>query len=484
LLKDLSRTAQAGFLALGNGSQTLASLAIAVLLSRLLTKDDYATFRQTFLTYQFCAPLLALGLPAAVLYFLPREPERAKSTILEILSLTAISGALFAAFFLLGGAGLVAGLFDNPGLEITLKWFAFYPLLILPTAVLKPLLITQKRAPWITGFSFGEALIRVGAVSAPIFLIAREPVFAIQGLIAGGLAVLLPTLALIWHVIRDADPDSGTPAGPLTNAKQILAYSVPLSIGSVIGTFNVNLDKLLVSTFESPEVFAVFVNGAMEIPLIGLITGSAAAIITPEISRLYREEKYQEAVALFRRAALKCGSILIPLGGALLLVAPELMVALYGSAYEGSATYFRMYLILLPFRAMIYGVLFQAAGRTDLVMVRAGLMLVLNAVLSVSLLQWLGPVGVVLGTIVATVLFAVPYCLVTASRLFQTTCSMLVPVRALLVAASWVVAALVAAGLLSHVFPPASVVIRATGAGCVLAFGLIAFHRLRKLNDC
>jgi len=429
LPKDLSRTAQAAFLAIGNGSQTLASLAIAVLLSRLLTKDDYATFRQTFLTYQFCAPLLGLGLPAAVLYFIPREPDRARSTILQILSLTAISGSVFAAFFLLGGAGFVAGLFNNTGLEITLKWFAFYPLLVLPTMILKPLLITQKRAPWITGFSFGEAIVRVIAVAAPMFLIAREPVYAIQGLIAGGLAVLFPTCVIFWRAASRVKEVTEASLATVARAKQILGYGLPMSIALIIGTFYKTLDKLLVSMFETPEVFAAFVNGAMELPFISLITGSAAVIITPEITRLYRDKRQSQAIDLFQRSAQKCAAVLIPVGGGLFLVAPELIVLLYGPTFEDSAFYFRLYLLVLPARAVMYGVLFQAAAKPQYMLTSSILALGTNAGLSVILIILMGPMGAALATIIVLYIVVVPYSIYMASKLYSISPSMLLPYR-------------------------------------------------------
>jgi O-antigen/teichoic acid export membrane protein len=405
----------------------LAMLLIAMALSRLLSIEDYATFRQTLLTYQFAAPLLGLGLPAAILYFLPKSPENGRATVAEALLLNAFSGLLFAAFFLFGGSALLADVFNNPALESSLRWFACFPLLFLPTQLVSPVLVAQQRAPVLAGFSLGVALIRSFAVILPVLWLASSPTMAVWGLLAGAGIVLIPALFFLFR---------WTPGRlrivQMRHMRHMLAYSVPLSVGAVVGTLNKNIDKVFVSALEEPEVFAVFVNGAMEIPFIAIITGSAASVMIPDLTRYYQEGRFAEAIDLFKRSAVKCGTILIPIGGFLFLLAPELMVALYGPDYAGAALYFRLYLLLLPFRAVLYGALFQAAGRTDLVLIRALISLVLNGVVTLSLVILFGPVGAVLGTLAVTAFFAVPYCLVTCRKLYEVSVVDILPYALLL----------------------------------------------------
>ncbi len=71
-----SRTAKVVALSTGQALTTVVTLAIAVVLSRIFSKADYATHRQTRLAYLFVAPLLSLGLHQAVFYFLPGERVR------------------------------------------------------------------------------------------------------------------------------------------------------------------------------------------------------------------------------------------------------------------------------------------------------------------------------------------------------------------------------------------------------------------------
>ena len=50
---------------------TVVSVVSGVIFARYLSVLDYATYLQTFLAYDFVVPILTLGLPSALYYFLP-----------------------------------------------------------------------------------------------------------------------------------------------------------------------------------------------------------------------------------------------------------------------------------------------------------------------------------------------------------------------------------------------------------------------------
>ena len=77
-MEEISRTKKVFVLSLGQTLTTIAGIISGMVAARLLTKHDYATLRQTMLAYNFAAPILMLGLPNALYYFLPREHERKK----------------------------------------------------------------------------------------------------------------------------------------------------------------------------------------------------------------------------------------------------------------------------------------------------------------------------------------------------------------------------------------------------------------------
>ena len=88
-----------------------------------------------------------------------------------------------------------------------------------------------------------------------------------------------------------------------------------------------------------------------------------------------------------------------------------------------------MYLLLLPARAMVFGVIFQAACRVDLVWKRAIGTLLLNGVLSYFLIKYYGISGAAVGTIIVFWLYVVPYCVFYCSRLTGISMRQFIPYR-------------------------------------------------------
>jgi O-antigen/teichoic acid export membrane protein len=71
-----SRSGKVLALSIGSSLSMVASLIFGIVASRWLSKNDYATIRQTFLAYEFIAPVLMLGLPTALYFFFPKEENK------------------------------------------------------------------------------------------------------------------------------------------------------------------------------------------------------------------------------------------------------------------------------------------------------------------------------------------------------------------------------------------------------------------------
>ena len=113
--------------------------------------------------------------------------------------------------------------------------------------------------------------------------------------------------------------------------------------------------------------------------------------------------------------------------GILLVTAPDVMAILYGEAYRESHKVFRIYLLLLPIRIVIFGAVFQAAGRTDLLLKRAIIALVANVVLSVIFARLFGYVYIATATVAAIYFAVLPYSLWKVSEIFQTRVTRVFP---------------------------------------------------------
>jgi O-antigen/teichoic acid export membrane protein len=400
-----SRTAKVLALSTGTALTTLVGIVSAAVLSRVLTQHDYATYRQTLLAYAFAAPLLTLALPQALYYFLPGEEKRKRGLLVDNLILLASMGVVFSVFLVLGGNRLLAWRFSNPELEQTLKLFAPYPLFMLPMGAIGACLVVQERVTLLTVYNVLSRLFIVGAIITTC-LVWKNPIAPLLSNVVTAGVVCLVAVFLMFSVVPR---DSWYPSR--SSMKAMLKFSVPLGLASMLGTLTLQLDKLIVSSMCTPEEFAIYANGAIEIPLVGMITVSIATVILADMTSSCKMGDVQAALVLFRKAAVRSALILLPVMMFLLLHGKDFITLLFSEKYLHSVTPFRIYLLILPVRIVSYGSALMALGRTREILWRSIGELAINAILSIILVKRAGYLGAAIATLLTLYLWSIPFSL-------------------------------------------------------------------------
>jgi O-antigen/teichoic acid export membrane protein len=420
-----SRSAKAIILASGQALTTLVGLLSAAVLARLLSQADYGTYREAFLAYFFAYPFVSLGFEQAMFYFLPRQPERLRGVLVENLLLLSAGGVLLAFFLLLGGNELLARRFHNPQLAEILLLMAPYPLLMLPAMALNACLLSRERTAQIAIYNVTSRLLMFLAVLIPC-LIWPHPKVAIVGADCAALVSTVIALVLMFRACPDGD---WRPTW--RGLRRIVAYSVPLGLAGLVATMTSSLAQVIVASRRMPEEFAVFVNGAVEIPLINIVTGSVTSVLIVEYARLFKEGHTGEIVDLIHRAMVKCALILIPTAIFLFCTAPEAMRVLFGASYEGSASVFRVYLLLIPIRTITFGAIVMATGYSRHLMYQTALSLLVTALLAWYAVGALGPIGAAVALVLTAYSVSIPYLTILIHRILKCPIQRLFPWRKL-----------------------------------------------------
>jgi len=190
------------------------------------------------------------------------------------------------------------------------------------------------------------------------------------------------------------------------NYKSQLAYGIPLGLTSIIGLLAWEFDKLIVSIKFSPELYAVYVLGAAEIPFIRMIRSSVNKVILPEMSKVYAEGNLKELTRLWHSSIRKISLVLLPIFVIAMIFSHEIITLLYSEKFASSVPYFRIYLLLLLVRIASYGTILQAIGKTKDVFKLAIFFMTVNGVLNIILVFTLGLIGPAIATVIATFLNA------------------------------------------------------------------------------
>lgn len=384
--RELARQTLA--LSLGKALSFLLLYLLASFLSRMLDKGTYGSFQQLWLIYYVMLAVFLAGLDQSIMYFVPRlAPENRKTfiaqTFLLLLFLSAASALLLA-----GGADWIAKALNNPALKTALRVFSVFCFFALPTLVLDSTFVCNRK-PWVSaGFN---VIMKGGIFAISVLRFHRGDSLEQVCIWLAGLSAAQFVLAVILLGVNVGWP---WPRWDVETVKQQLAYALPLGALALLGVLQIQLGKLVIANAYSPERYAVYQNGAIELPLHVIFTASAAAVMTPEFVRFFHGGMASEIPSLWGAATRRLSLIHFPVFVWLMVFAPEVVAFVFSPRYLESAHVFRIYLLLVPLRIANYGTILMATGRQKALLAVYSVSLVACFALNIGLLRlvgWLGP---------------------------------------------------------------------------------------------
>ena len=393
-----SLTRQVGALASGSVAANVFALLLLMALTRLVPKAELGAYQQLGLIFSIVSPLLVAGIPVALLYFIPRsdDPADASSRVGEAYIVLGALGFITSTAIAVGRVPLAEAL-GNPELSGALLAYAPYPFFMFVTSVMPMALVAVRRAGLAAALNaLGGAFVALGVLTAA--LIEADASHMATGLVVGQVWTAVAATYAVQRTVGISVRREKVKQGALV----LLGYGLPLALTGLAGRFAFQFDRLVVSRNFTPALFAVYVVGAVELPITAIVQQAVNAVLVPALSRHYAAGDLTGMAALWRRAIRRTSLILFPLFVFFMLTSTATVKLLFGSNYAESAEVFRIYLLLVPLRVATYGLITQAIGRTRINLTASFVLLGLNAVLVLALVGPLGLVGPALGTVLAT----------------------------------------------------------------------------------
>lgn len=377
-----------------------AFLLIGVVLARTLTQTEFGTFNQVWLVNKSLLFLFELGLPISVYYFLPRlRDEQKKGFILQtVLSLVLFSLPFSAALYCL--ADPLAVNFNNPALANYLRLFALYPLVMLPSVSTEEILLSLGRIRSAAVFESLSKIAMISAVAAAaIFGQRLDRVF--QSLIAYGLIQSMLGLWLIWQPVKRLKLKFSC-----SEWRSQLAYAAPYGLSTLAGALNYQVDKVMVSLFNPPAVFAVYAAGAFEIPLGGVTSLPVVSVMMSDLTQMYADGNIPGFLAMWHQSMRKLALPVFAVTTFLMVFADPVVTGLFSAKYAASVWPFRIYLLFSPVRITVFDYILASLGQTEMVLKAQVIAMVVNIIVGFVLLKVVGWMGAAAAAVLAGYLFS------------------------------------------------------------------------------
>ncbi len=343
---DGGLTRRAAWLFTAKALAMVLAIALPMILARRLSMQEFGVYKQAFLIANSFVSLMSLGMGMSAFYFLPRESLKRSSVVSNIIAF-------------LGGVGAVslAGLVLFPGLVVLVTrepvagsyspLIGLLVLLWLPGNALETLAIANRE-------------VRLAAMIVVLVQVSRTGLLVGAALIWGSVtALLLAALAqafLQFAVLLAYVQDRfsgfwrGFDAGLF---RRQLSYAVPLGLAGMLYALQADLHNYFVSHRFGASVFAVYAVGCFQLPLMGLLAESMAAVLLPEVCDLQRRNEKAAILRLTLEALRKMALVAFPLFAYLFVVRQEFITFLYTSLYRDSVPIYAVNLLLIPMSILL-----------------------------------------------------------------------------------------------------------------------------------
>jgi O-antigen/teichoic acid export membrane protein len=327
---DLPRRVAGGaILALGgNGLSFLMTTAYQIVVARHLGPTGMGLLLLSLAVSTLLAEASDLGLDYGVLRFGAiahgaAEPGRFRSVVRRGLA-GAFGAGVLAGALLAGGATVVAGFFEEPGMAAVLVPLALAIPFTATLGVARNCLRAMGRAgPSVASDSLVSPGVRLATVVVALQVAADPRHVAVAYAVSEALA-LVATLGMLWRLL----PRGGEPVRP----SGLYRYSLPMSLNRLILYTNNQTEVLVLGLLHAAGAVGVFgVTRRLSMVLAALLS-SISVLLIPMVADLHHRREMAELDRLFRTATRWLFTIGFPLCLVEILFGQDLLT-LFGEGF-------------------------------------------------------------------------------------------------------------------------------------------------------
>ncbi|GEM02101.1 Membrane protein involved in the export of O-antigen and teichoic acid [Halolactibacillus halophilus] len=352
------------------------SMLAAMLLSRFRTLEEYGTYSQLLLVINLITTVIMMGLPNSINFFLARaETKESRQKFLSIYyTLSTLLGFLTGLVLVLS-TPLIVSYFSNPLIEKFIYILAIFPWTKIILSSIDHVLIVYGKPNSVMLFRVLNSI----AILLTIFLVELFDLSFSYYMIM--FIVLESLFAIVVYFIVYSTAGKLRFNFDLKDTRNILKFSLPLGLASVVGRLSVELDKLVIGRFFSTEDIAIYTNAAREMP-VTIIASALTAVLMPRLVRLLRDKEYDDAVNIWGNSIEISFIIICFVSFGLIVFAPEVISLLYSEKYLPGVAVFRVYSLVLLLRVTYFGMILNSIGKTKFIFYSSILSLLINVILN------------------------------------------------------------------------------------------------------
>ena len=348
---------KSAILAFSNITTLVISMLCSMLIARYRTLEDNGTYTQILLIINTVMTFAVLGIPNSITYFIGKtnkknEQDNFTGTYYSVLFVISISvGSVLYCI-----APVIARFYNNNSL-ITLRYtFLLLPGCLQITSTVSDILVSYGEVKVLVIF---KIIYSVLVLTANILMAVMNWSFNFYMLVY--VCLLLGLSITVVLIIKFRVKVKRFFSFDKKLLVDILKFSIPLGIATVVGTLSLEFDKLFISTKYSTEVLGMYNYMAKELPIVA-VTSSVTSILIPSTARLISEGQKEKAMRIWKNSTIITFAITAFFSSGVFVYAEQVISILYSEKYLVGVDIFRIYTISLLLRFTYFGLFFNCTG--------------------------------------------------------------------------------------------------------------------------
>ncbi len=373
----------------------MVTFALPLVLARLLTPDQFGTYKQFFLIASTVWLTCQLGLAGSLSYFLPRGgKERGAYVAQAFLSLSLLGALLGVGLWLT--TPYLGGWLGDGSLAAERAPLALFTATMLAAVALESAIIAEGRKG-----KAAIAYVLTDGVRAAA-LVAGAKYGGEHGLFWAAAATGVLRVAALFLIVSIGIVPFARPH--LGMFRKQLAYALPFAGAMYLYVAQRYFSQYAVSASFDAATFALFAVASFHMPVVDIVFAPLSEVMIVHIGKALHGDRAHDVWAAWNDTVQKLASILLPAAACAWLFGPTLLPLLFTHKYEASVPLFMLATVEMPLWILPVDPLLRAAGETRFMFALNFARIMVTAALVLGGIHLFGLAGAIGGGIVSEAL--------------------------------------------------------------------------------
>jgi len=389
---------------LGIAISKIFSLVFRVIVGRYLGPTEYGIIMLMTAVFSTAAGLSTIGVPLGVqkyvaYYRSQNKPEKIRGTIRTGLKIVTIPSTIIGATLFIFAPWISNNFFGQPKAIIPIRLIA----IVIPLRAWHDVLTNVTDA--FERMQYEVYVERIYSSTVKVSLTAALVLLGYNYLGAAfGFAFALGSSVIlsIYFATQTFEGIFSRKYPAQENYSEIFHHSWPLFGGSLIGILAGNIDSFSIEYFLSSADLGIYQAAYPFAALLLIGKDMFSSIFLSNASKVSSGGEYEQLAELYRTLTKWISIVSIPIF-LFMFAFPRAFLTVYGAEYFSGQMILRILSVGFLFSAIIGPAsnVYQAVGRTKLVLVTSAIIGVLNILLNIALVPIYGSTGAAIATTIA-----------------------------------------------------------------------------------